>query len=127
MLQYINDLDSMSINGRGESHICRQHRRRLRIITEDYDLPAGVESDDIHAVYVDGKRVLRRKSLQRRLGRLVLPRRRPCALISPADMGETAVVQYLAKNRSPTRWRRSTTTKIWRCPKRFENFMFTMC
>lgn len=93
MLQYINDLDCQLMAAVNPTYADSTVAVSDHI--GSYDLPAGVESDDIHAVYVDGKRVLRRKSLHDALdgwycqdGTLYL---------SPADMGETAVVQYLAK------------------------------
>ena len=91
MLQYINDLDCQlmaAINPTYTDHI-------ITLSQGSGTLPTGVAIDDIHAIYVEGKRILRRKSLHDSLdgwycqdGTLYL---------SPADMGEVAVIQYLAK------------------------------
>lgn len=95
MLQYINDLDCQlmaAVNPTYTDHTVTISDHQAPVA---YDLPAGVEIDDIHAVYIDGKRILRRKSLHDTLdgwycqdGTLYL---------SPPDIGEEAVIQFFTK------------------------------
>lgn len=93
MLAYINALDCQLMAAVNPTYI----DRAIDLTGNQgiYPLPDGVEIDDIHAVYVDGKRLLRRKSPNDMM--LGWYCDGTSIHFSPVDMGKEAVIQCLGK------------------------------
>lgn len=90
MLTYINALDSQLMAAVNPLYV-----DKVLDISDGalgYPLPADIAVDDIHAVYADGKRLLRKKSLNDGLDGWYCD---GATIYFSPDMGQEAVIQYL--------------------------------
>lgn len=91
LLSYINDLDSQIMAV--VNPVYRDVALDISAGEESYPLPSPLGVDDIHAVYVNGRRLLPKKSLHDGWDGWYCHNSR--LYFCPQDVGETAVIQYL--------------------------------